>query len=190
MPAPPTVQSMVPVGCQAMPATGPARRSAHWHRPLATHQTRTVPSLPAVASRPPSGENAHWSIQLVWPVSTPCWRRSATCHSRTVRSSPVLARVPSGEKAQSFEYVGVPGQRGEFGAAGNPPQSLGLVVAGGGEQSAVGENEQLFTRPVRPMSSDCWVPSGMRHSRTVRSLLAVASTAPSGENAQPVTAAV
>ncbi len=51
-PDPPTTQSIVPAGCQAIPTIGAAMRRAQWHPALARCHSRTVPSLLALASHP------------------------------------------------------------------------------------------------------------------------------------------
>ena len=88
-------------GENATPVTSsvwPSRVAAGW--PVAGSHSRTVPSLPALASRRPSGENATERDPPVWPAGCAVGWPVTGSHSRTVPSSPALASSrPSGENA-------------------------------------------------------------------------------------------
>ena len=68
--------------------------------PVAGSHSRTVPSLPALASSRPSGENATLLTPPAWPSRVAAGWPVAGSHSRTVPSLPALASSrPSGENA-------------------------------------------------------------------------------------------
>ena len=60
---------------------------------------RAVPSLPAVARRVPSGDEAIATIMRVWPARVPSFPPVATSRMRTVSPSAMATRVRSGDQA-------------------------------------------------------------------------------------------
>ncbi len=72
----------------------------------------------------------------------------AASHSRTVPSSPALARrVPSGENATAFTQPGVAFEGGGGPAAGRVPQPHRPVAAGAGQAAPSGANASALTAP-------------------------------------------